>query len=119
MPIQYTERRAKSSLGASLRGNRWMWLVQSEFVDAFGVMRLHALRAPGYSVRVDDPRGSRNPEIGLCVQCTYMREIRSDRGSVFYQCQLAATNSAFPKYPRLPVIRCLGYKPNAAEGATE
>ena len=49
--------------------------------------------------------------VGLCVNCKFMRTIQSDRGSVFYQCQLSATNPGFPKYPRLPVLRCAGYEP--------
>jgi len=39
-----------------------------------------------------------------------MREIHSDRGSTFYMCQLSATDPRFPKYPRLPVLQCLGYQ---------
>jgi GNAT superfamily N-acetyltransferase len=37
--------------------------------------------------------------------------MRSDRGSVFYRCLLSASDSRFPKYPRLPVVSCLGYRP--------
>lgn len=40
-----------------------------------------------------------------------MRRIESDRGSVFYRCALADTDPRFPKYPRLPVLRCDGFKP--------
>ena len=42
-------------------------------------------------------------QVGLCSRCLHMREIHSDRGSIFYMCQLSATDSRFPKYPRLPV----------------
>ncbi len=47
---------------------------------------------------------------GLCATCRHMREVRSDRGSVFYQCTLSATDLRFPKYPRLPVVACPGYE---------
>jgi len=47
---------------------------------------------------------------GLCASCKHVRRILSDRGSVFYLCQLAKTDSRFPKYPRLPVLSCTGYK---------
>ena len=40
-----------------------------------------------------------------------MRRVQSDRGSVFYQCQLSATDPSFPKYPRLPVLHCAGHEP--------
>ena len=43
-----------------------------------------------------------------------MREIRNDRGSVFLMCLLSKTDSRFPKYPRLPVLRCEGYSERAA-----
>ena len=51
-------------------------------------------------------------QIGLCSCCLHMREIKSDRGSIFYLCELSATDPSFPKYPRLPVLRCAGYSPS-------
>jgi hypothetical protein len=39
-----------------------------------------------------------------------MRLIESDRGSIFYLCERSATDARYPKYPRLPVLRCLGYE---------
>ena len=60
----------------------------------------------------DAHEGSNLPEVGLCSQCLQMREIHSDRGSTFYMCQLSATDPRFPKYPRLPVLQCLGYQPS-------
>jgi hypothetical protein len=47
-----------------------------------------------------------------------MRQIKSDRGSVFYMCQLSATDSSFPKYPRLPVLQCSGYQPSDPDSKT-
>jgi hypothetical protein len=56
------------------------------------------------------PTSGREPEIvGLCASCTHMRRVTSDRGSVFYLCQLSKTDPAYPKYPRLPVRACAGY----------
>jgi hypothetical protein len=52
--------------------------------------------------------------IGLCATCRFMRRMESDRGSIFYLCHLSATDPAFPKYPRLPVLRCSGYRPLAS-----
>jgi hypothetical protein len=46
---------------------------------------------------------------GLCTTCLYARKIESDRGSLFYMCELSATDPNFAKYPRLPVLRCSGY----------
>ena len=47
---------------------------------------------------------------GLCGDCVHARRIESDRGSVFFLCQLALTDGRFKKYPRLPVLSCIGYK---------
>ena len=47
--------------------------------------------------------------IGLCANCRFMRRIESDRRSVFYRCELSATDPRFPKYPRLPVRQCAGF----------
>jgi hypothetical protein len=41
-----------------------------------------------------------------------MRRVQSDRGSVFFLCQLALTDDRFRKYPRLPVLQCDGYQPS-------
>jgi hypothetical protein len=55
--------------------------------------------------------------VGLCLDCANVKVVRSDRGSIFYSCRLSATDSGFPKYPRLPVLICRGYlqkvNPNA------
>ena len=37
--------------------------------------------------------------------------IRSGRGSTFWLCELSRTDPAFPRYPRLPVVRCTGFAP--------
>ncbi len=46
-----------------------------------------------------------------------MREIRNDRGSVFLMCLLSKTDPRFPKYPRLPVLRCEGYSKRTGESS--
>ena len=46
----------------------------------------------------------------LCEACAWMREIVTPKGSRFLLCQLSQTNSAFPKYPPQPVLRCDGYQ---------
>lgn len=48
--------------------------------------------------------------VGLCETCRFMRRVQSDRGSIFYLCELSATDPNFPKYPRLPVLQCSGYE---------
>jgi len=48
---------------------------------------------------------------GLCARCENMRRITSDRGSVFLFCNLSKTDPRFPKYPRLPVLQCDGFRP--------
>ena len=46
----------------------------------------------------------------LCASCLQARRIESPRGSVFILCELSVTDPRFPKYPRLPVLSCDGYK---------
>ena len=60
----------------------------------------------------EEPAESR---IGLCATCQFMRRVHSDRGSTFYFCERSVTEPSFPKYPRLPVMRCRGYEPAPAE----
>ena len=63
------------------------------------------------------------PEVraGLCTTCRHTRLVRSDRGSVFYQCRLSFTDPRFVPYPRLPVLRCDGFESGAgkADAATD
>lgn len=48
---------------------------------------------------------------GLCRACIHARMIRSGRGSTFWLCELSRIDPAFPRYPRLPVVRCTGFAP--------
>ena len=52
---------------------------------------------------------------GLCATCRHARPVRSARGSTFWQCQRAATDPRFAKYPRLPVERCDGFEATSAK----
>jgi hypothetical protein len=47
---------------------------------------------------------------GLCATCVHAQIITSDRGSTFLRCGLSDSNPNFPKYPRLPVLACTGWK---------
>jgi hypothetical protein len=62
---------------------------------------------------MNDPRGPGQAEhaaaVGLCIQCTHVQAIVSERGSRFYLCRLSAIDPRFPKYPRLPVVACGGF----------
>ena len=51
-----------------------------------------------------------HPDPGLCRTCQHTRRIESDRGSVFLRCELSFEDSSFPRYPRLPVLVCSGYR---------
>jgi hypothetical protein len=61
----------------------------------------------------DDPTvdTTSSPSRGLCGSCRHARAITSGRGSVFSLCQLSSIDPTFPRYPRLPVVRCRGYEP--------
>jgi hypothetical protein len=52
-----------------------------------------------------------HPDPGLCRTCSHARRIESDRGSVFFRCELSFEDSSFARYPRLPVLVCSGYRP--------
>jgi len=54
------------------------------------------------------------PPAGLCESCANVRIIDTRRGSRFFMCQLSEIDPRFPKYPRIPVLRCLGYVPAPA-----
>jgi hypothetical protein len=54
---------------------------------------------------------------GLCAVCEHARRVTSAKQSTFVLCGLAATDPRFPKYPRLPVARCEGFRPAPRAGA--
>jgi hypothetical protein len=50
------------------------------------------------------------PAAGLCDRCRHQRVIRNTRGSEFSLCELSKTDPDFPRYPRLPVLECTGFR---------
>lgn len=48
-------------------------------------------------------------QAGLCTSCVHCRMIRTRR-STFYMCRRSFHDERFPKYPRLPVVHCIGYE---------
>ena len=57
------------------------------------------------------------PPAGLCDSCVHQRIVKNTRGSVFSLCERSKTDTAFPRYPRLPVTRCAGHEPRTAANA--
>lgn len=51
-----------------------------------------------------------SPAPGLCGSCAHVRVVRTGKGSTFYLCERSKTDPAFPKYPRIPVLRCRGHE---------
>ena len=69
------------------------------------------MEASGYPVKMSEVnREELQRKVGLCADCRFMRHLESDRGSIFYLCQRSLTDASFPKYPRLPVLRCVGHE---------
>lgn len=56
------------------------------------------------------PRPDR-PPVGLCDSCRHQQVVRNTRGSVFSLCRRARDEpERYPRYPRVPVLRCGGYE---------
>jgi hypothetical protein len=55
------------------------------------------------------------PPPGLCGSCIHCRPVTSRGGSRFFLCRLSAVDPAFPRYPRIPVLRCRGYEPDSVQ----
>lgn len=53
---------------------------------------------------------------GLCATCVHARAIESSRGATFIRCELSFTDARFPRYPALPVVACVGYRPKEDPG---
>ncbi len=48
---------------------------------------------------------------GLCDHCVHQQLVHTTRGSTFSLCKRSKTEPDYPKYPRLPVLRCPGHEP--------
>jgi hypothetical protein len=48
--------------------------------------------------------------VGLCERCVHQQVVRTTRGSSFSLCRRSRTDSAYPRYPRVPVTACAGYE---------
>jgi hypothetical protein len=47
---------------------------------------------------------------GLCDSCVHRQLVHTTRGSTFSLCKRSKTEPDYPKYPRLPVLRCAGHE---------
>lgn len=47
---------------------------------------------------------------GLCGSCAHARVLTNRAGSTFHLCQLSREDCEYPRYPRLPILRCDGYR---------
>jgi hypothetical protein len=56
------------------------------------------------------------PDPGLCEDCVHARVVVNRRGSRFHLCERSKHDPAFPRYPRLPVLRCPGHERRDAPG---
>jgi len=55
------------------------------------------------------------PPAGLCDACRHARIVASRRGSRFVLCELSRSDPRFARYPRLPVLACAGFEPEARD----
>ena len=62
------------------------------------------------------PSASLEASAGLCGGCEHARVIASDRGTLFLRCHYATVDPSYPKYPRLPVLRCAAFVSRVEEG---
>jgi hypothetical protein len=52
---------------------------------------------------------------GLCAACAHQRVVGNTRGSTFSLCGLSRVDDRFPRYPRMPVGACPGFRRRADE----
>ena len=54
---------------------------------------------------------------GLCRTCLHASVKGTNRGTAYLRCTRAAWDDSLVKYPRLPVIGCVGFEPAEGEDA--
>jgi hypothetical protein len=60
------------------------------------------------------PTQGPSPRAGLCGTCVHQQLVPNTRGSVFSLCTRSREDPAYPRYPRLPVLSCPGYRSRVA-----
>ena len=54
---------------------------------------------------------------GLCDTCAHQRIVRTTRGTAYSLCERSRTEpERYPRYPRIPVVRCAGHEPISRNG---
>ena len=48
---------------------------------------------------------------GLCADCVHPKLNLTRRGTAYLRCLRAEWDDRLPRYPRLPVLDCVGFKP--------
>jgi hypothetical protein len=69
--------------------------------------------------RDDHAAAPAGPHAGLCETCRFQRVVNTTRGSRFSLCNLSREDASYPRYPRLPVLECRGYRARGEAGATD
>ena len=54
---------------------------------------------------------------GLCRTCLHASVKATNRGTAYLRCTRAAWDDSLVRYPRLPVIGCIGFEPAEGEDA--
>ena len=47
---------------------------------------------------------------GLCEACQHAKLNETNRGTAYLRCTRAAWDDRLPRYPRLPVMECIGFE---------
>jgi hypothetical protein len=56
---------------------------------------------------------------GLCGVCLHAAVKATNRGTTYLRCTRAAWDDSLVKYPRLPVIGCVGFEPAEGDDAAD
>jgi hypothetical protein len=49
-------------------------------------------------------------ESGLCAVCRHAKTSTTKRGTTYLRCTRASWDDRLVRYPRLPVLRCVGFE---------
>ncbi len=58
-----------------------------------------------------DLRSALGSDPGLCWACRHSKVNQTRRGTAYLRCTRAEWDDRLTRYPRLPVLACVGYEP--------
>jgi len=77
-----------------------------------------AIAAPTQATTLPRMPSPTSPSAGLCDSCRHQQVVRTKRSS-FSLCRRWKEDDRYPRYPRVPVMRCRGHEQRTTDAGAD